>query len=116
MKHNKARLFWSEGICRLISQTERSIQVKTASKIHAAHHQKNLNGLYDGLVPERTFRKAISVTSIIKDPTNPKYVFATWILPISARSTGATRNCVSVEQKVNNHKKDVLRKDGGSKK
>ena len=73
MKNEEARLMWSESISRPIPGSERSSQVKTAKKIHAAHRQKKeLDGLYDLLAPGRTVGKVGPTKSIIKEPNRPE--------------------------------------------
>ena len=63
----------SEGISRPIPRSERSIKIKTARKIHAAHRQKkNLDGLYELLAPRRTLGKVSSTTCTIKEPSRPE--------------------------------------------
>ena len=73
MKADKSRFMWLEGIARPIPRSKRSVQVNIARKIHASQRQKkNLDGLYEVLVPGSPFGKVSPTTSIIKEPNRPE--------------------------------------------
>ena len=69
MKDGESRLMWSEGIARLISRSERRVQVKIARKIYASQRQeKNMDKLNEILPPGSTIGKVSPTTNIRKEP------------------------------------------------
>ena len=125
MTDKEARLMWSEGISRPILLSERSIQVKIARKVHAAHRQKNnLNSLYEVLAPGSTVGKASQTTSALKEPNSPEVRFRNSdIAKFGTEHEHDTkighyvdRNSHKIQEKTLEQKtKDLLGKDLGSK-
>ena len=119
MQDNESHLMLSEGIPR----TERSVQTTLARKIQATVRQKrNLDGLYDVLAPGNTVGKLSPTTSDIKEPNRPEVrVRNSDIAKIGTKHERATGlasyleqrlpkiNGKTLEQKIQNHKKDLLR-------
>ena len=133
MTDGESRLMWSEFIGRPISGSKLSVQVKIAGKIHTNQMQKknlkNLDGLFEVVAPSSTVGKVSPTTSIIKETNRPE---------IRVRNSGiaifGTRNeqdtelgqyiertskkihKKTLEQKIVNDRKNLTRKDLGSKK
>ena len=130
MKDGKQRLIKSEGMFRPIPCSERSIQVKLARKINESQRQKrNLDGLYEVLAPGSTVCKVSPTTSLIKEPNRQEVGvrksdnanFGTR----AERDTKLTQYIErrpkkiyekSIEQKINKHRRDLIRKNTGDKK
>ena len=122
----ESRLMWSECITRPIRRTKSSVQAKIAQKKHAAQRQKkNL----DGLAPRNAVGKIKPMTSVIKEPNKPEvHVPNLNITKLGTRSERYTElgqyidrrpkrmKKKTLEQKIINHKKDLLQNHLGSKK
>ena len=130
MKDGKQRVIKSEGVFRPIPCSERSIQVKLARKIHESQRQKkNLDGLYEVLAPGSTVCKVSPTTSVIKEPNRQEIRVRN--SDIAKFGTRAQRDAdltqyierrpkkileKTVEQKINKHRRDLIRKNIGDKK
>ena len=129
MKDGEQRLIKSEGVSRPIPCTERSIQVKLAIKLHESQTQKkNLDGLYEVLAPGSTVCKVNPMTSVIKEPNRPEVRVRN--SDIAKFGTKAERDSEltqyverrpkkipekTIEQKINKHRRDLIRKNTGEK-
>ena len=129
-KDGEQRLILSEGVGRPIPCSERSIQVKLARKIHESQRQKkNLDGLYKVLAPGSTVCKVSPTTSVIKEPNRQEVRVRN--SDIAMFGTTAERNTdptqyierspkrtyeKTIEQKINKHRRDLVRKNTGDKK
>ena len=130
MKDGESRFIWSEGLARPIPCSERSVQVKIARKIHESQRQKkNLDVLYKDLAPGSTVGKISPTTSVIKEPNRQEErvrnsdiakfgtknerdtELAQYIEPRRKKISEKT-----LEQKITNHRRNLIRKDLGSKK
>ena len=126
MKDEEARLMWSESISRPIPCSECGIQIKITKKINNAHRQKiNLDGFYEVLAPGSTVGKVSPTTSIIKEPKRPevrvrnsdiakfgtKHDRNTELGQYVDRRPTKIHDKKTLEQKINNHKHDLSRKD-----
>ena len=121
---------WSEGIARPITRSKRSVQVTIARKVHAAQGQKkNLDGFYEILAPRSTVGKISRTKIVIKETNRPEICvknsdidkFATRNERYAELGQYIERRSKKVqektlEQKIVKHKKDLIRKDSGSKK
>ena len=127
MKDKETRLMWSEGISRPIPRNEMSVNAKIAQKTHAANrHIKTLDGV---LAPKSTIEKVNPTTSVIKEPNRPEVqVRNSNIAKLGTKSERDTDllhyadkrppkiSEKTLEQKILNHKKNLLRKDLGKRK
>ena len=116
-------------IHRAIPCSERSVQVKLARKIHENQRQKkNLDGLYEVLAPGSTVCKISPTTSVIKEPSKPEVrVRNSDITKFGTRAERETTlaqyierrpkklNEKTLEQKIQQHKRDLFRKNTGEK-
>ena len=123
IKDGESRLMRSEGNTRPIPRSERSKQLKIARKIHAAQRQKkDLDRLYEVLVPGSTVLKISPTTRVKKETNRPEVrVRNSDIAKFGTRNERDTELGLyiesrpkklqekSVEQKIINHKKDLLR-------
>ena len=130
MNDGEDRFIKPDVVYRAIPCSERSVQVKLARKIHENQRQKkNLDGLYEVLAPGSTVCKISPTTSVIKEPYKPEVrvrnsdiaKFGTW----AERETELTQyierrpkkiNEKTLEQKIQQHKQDLFRKNTGEKK
>ena len=106
------------------------MQVKLARKIHENQRQKkNLDGLYEVLAPGSTVCKISPTTSVIKEPYKPEVrVRNSDIAKFGTRAERETDlvqyierrpkkiNEKILEQKIQQHKRDLFRKNTGEKK
>ena len=123
MKDERASLMWSEGISTPIPRSERGIQMKKSQKF-------NLDGFYEVMATGSTVGKVSPTTSFIKEPKRPKVRVRNSVIAkfgtIHERDTELCHyidrrpkkihDKKTLEQKINNQKKDLSRKDVGSKK
>ena len=130
MKDGESRLIWSEGLARPIPCSERSVQMKIARKIHESQRQKkNLDGLYEILAPGSTVGKISLTTSVIREPNRQEVrvrncdIAKFWTKNqrdselgqyIDRRPKKVSEKLL--EQKITNHRGDLIRKNLGSKK
>ena len=124
------RFIKPDVIQRAIPCSERSVQVKLARKIHENQRQKkNLDGLYEVLAPGSTVCKISPTTSVIKEPSKPEVrVRNSDIAKFGTRAERETTlaqyierrpkkiNEKTLEQKIQQHKRDLFRKNTGEKK
>ena len=129
-KDGETRFIKPEAICREMPCSERSIQVKLARKRHESQRQKkNLDGLYEVLAPGSTVCKISPTTSVIKEPYKQEVrVRNSDIAKFGARAERETKLIEyidrrpqkitekTLEQKIQLHKKDLIRKNTGDKK
>ena len=124
MKDGELRLIWLEGVSRPIPCSELNIQVKIARKVHENQRQKkNLDGLYEVLVPGSTVGKRSPTTSVIKEPNRPEEgVRNSDIAYCEIRNKGGTRYrwgaiyrtqaeenfTKTIEQKIIKHRRDLV--------
>ena len=130
MKDEEQQLIMSEGVSRPIPCSERSIQVKLARKIHESQRQKkNLDGLSEALAPGSTVGKVSPTTSVIEEPNRQEvWVRNSDIVKFGTkteRDTELTQYIErrpkkiyekTIEQKINKHRRDLIRKNTGDKK
>ena len=131
MKDEEQRLIKSEGVSRPIRCSERSIQIKLTRKIHERQRQKkNLGGLYEVLAPGSTVCKVSPTTSVIKEPNRQKVrVRNSDIAKFGTKTERDTEltqyierrpkkiyEKKTIEQKINKHRRDLIRKNTGDKK
>ena len=115
LQDEENRLMWSVGMSRPIPRTERGIRVTLARKIHAGHRKKkNLDGLYEMLRHGKTMSKVSSATSVIKEPNKPEVRVRN--SDIAKFGKKHERNTWLKRFRNQNHKRDLFRKDFGSKK
>ena len=124
------RFISSDAVCRPIPCSERSVQVKLARKLHDNQRQKkNLDGLYEVLAPGSTVCKVSPTTSVIKEPHKQEVrVRNSDIAKFGTRAERETEltqyierrpkkiNEKTLEQKIQKHKRDLIRKNTGDKK
>ena len=124
------RFISSDAVCRPIPCSERSVQMKLARRLHDKQSQKkNLDGLYEVLAPGSTVCKVIPTTSVIKEPHKQELrVRNSDIAKFGTRAEGETEitqyierrpkkiNEKTLEQKIQKHKRDLIRKNTGDKK
>ena len=124
------RFLKPDVVYRAIPCSERSVQVKLARKIHENQRQKkNLDGLYEVLAPGSTVCKISPTTSVIKEPYKPEVrVRNSDIAKFGTRAERETEltqyierrpkkiNEKTLEQKIQQHKQDLFRKNTGEKK
>ena len=124
------RFISSDAVCRPIPCSECSVQVKLARKLHENQRQKkNLDGLYEVLAPGSTVCKVSPTTSAIKEPHKQKVrVRNSDIAKFGTRAQRETEltqyierrpkkiNEKTLEQKLQKHKRDLIRKNTGDKK
>ena len=129
-KDGETRFINPEAICREMPCSERSIQVKLARKRHESQRQKkNLDGLYEVLAPGSTVCKISPTTSVIKEPYKQEVrVRNSDIAKFGTRAERETKLIEyidrrpqkitekTLEQKIQLHKKDLIRKNTGDKK
>ena len=129
-KDGETRFIKPEAICREMPCSERSIQVKLARKRHESQRQKkNLDGLYEVLAPGSTVCKISPTTSVIKEPYKQEVrVRNSDIAKFGTRAERETKLIEyidrrpkkitekTLEQKIQLHKKDLIRKNTGDKK
>ena len=130
MKDGESGFIWSEGLARPIPCSERRVQVKIARKIHESQRQKkNLDGLYEFFAPGSTVGKRSPTTSVIKEPNRQEVrVRNSDIANFGTKNERDTElsqyierrlkkiSEKTLEQKITNHRRDLIRKDLGSKK
>ena len=130
MKDGEQRLIKSEGVFRPIPCSERSIQVKLARKIHESQRQKkNLDGLNEVLAPGSTVGKVSPTTSVIKESNRQEVrVRNSDIVKFGTKAEQDTKLTQyierrpkkiyekTIEQKINKHRRDLIRKNSGDKK
>ena len=106
------------------------MQVKIANKIHAAQRQKkNLDGLCEVFSPGSTVGKVSPTTCVIQVANRPEVRFQSSEIAKFGMQNERDADLAqyidrrpkefpvkNLEQKIINHKKDLLRKDLGSKK
>ena len=124
------RFISSDAVCRPIPCSERSVQVNLARKLHDNQRQKkNLDGLYEVLAPGSTVCKVSPTTSVIKEPHKQEVrVRNSDIAKFGTRAERETEltqyierrpkkiNEKTLEQKIQKHKRDIIRKNTGDKK
>ena len=124
------RFIKSDVIHRAIPCSERSVQVKLAGKVHENQRQKkNLDGLCEVLAPGSTVCKISPTTSVIKEPYKQEVrvrnsdiaKFGTRIERVTELAQYIERrpkkiNEKTLEQKIQQHKGDLFRKNTGEKK
>ena len=119
----------SDAVCPPIPCSERSVQVKLARKLHDNQRQKKLDGLYEVLAPGSTVCKVSPMTSVIKEPHKQEVrVRNSDIAKFGTRAERETEltqyierrpkkiNEKILEQKIQKHKRDLIRKNTGDKK
>ena len=125
----KNRFIKPDVVYRAIPCSERSVQVKLTLKIHENQRQKkNLDGLYEVLAPGSTVCKISPTTSVIKEPYKPEVrVRNSDIAKFGTRAERETEltqyierrpkkiNEKTLEQKIQQHKRDLFRKNTGEK-
>ena len=124
------RFIKPDVVYRAIPCSKCSVQVKLAHKIHENQRQKkNLDGLYEVLAPGSTVCKISPTTSVIKEPYKPEVrVRNSDIAKFGTRAERETElaqyierrpkkiNEKTLEQKIQQHKRDLFRKNTGEKK
>ena len=114
------RFIKPDVVYRAIPCSERSVQVKLASKIHENQRKKkNLDGLYEVLAPGSTVCKISPTTSVIKEPYKPEVrVRNSDIAKFGTRAERETElaqyierrpkkiNEKTLEQKIQQHKRE----------
>ena len=124
VKDGEQQLIKSEGVSRPFPFSERTFQVKFARKIHESQGQKkNLDGLYEVLAPGSTVCKVNPTTSVIKEPNRQEVRVPN--SDIAKFGTKAERDTKlkhnierrpktiyekKIEQKINKHRQDLIRK------
>ena len=130
MKDGEQRLIKSDGVSRPIPCSERSIQVKLARNLHESQRQKkNHDGLYEVLAPGSMVCKVSPTTSVIKEPNRQELrVGNSDIANFGTKAERDTELTQYVErrpkkisektigQKINKHRRDLIRKNTGDKK
>ena len=130
MEDREQCLIKSEEVSSPIPCSERSIQVKLDRKIHEGQQQnKNLDGLYEVLALRSTECKVSPTTSVIKEPNRQEIRVRN--SDIAKFGTKAERDTdltqyierrpkkiyeKTIEQKINKHRRDLIRKNTGDKK
>ena len=118
MKDGEQRLIKSEVVSRPTPCTEGSIQVKLARKLHESQRQKkNLDGLYEMLAPGSTVCK---VRPEVRVRNSDFAKFGTKAERDSELTQYVERRPKisekTIEQKINKHRQDLIRKNTGDKK
>ena len=124
------RFIKPDVVYRAIPCSKRSVQVKLARKIHENQRpKKNLDGLYEVLAPGSTVCKISPTTSVVKEPYKQEVrVRNSDIAKFGTRAERETElaqyierrpkkiNEKTLKQKIQQHKRDLFRKNTGEKK